>query len=353
MQVTIYDVAKKANVGIGTVSRVINKSPQISPKTREKVLKVIKELKYQPSAMAQRLARKCTNTIACIVPFFTGYFYFELLRGVQQQVSKLGYDLILYSVDVFEKKEEIFKKTIRERRADGVLIISMTISDKFANRFLQAKLPVALVDSCHQDLDSITIENREGAYNATQHLINMGHVNLGMINGSLESVPARIRLNGFKEALADNHIIPDERFILNVSESANADEKQNDGFNKAAGYNAMKRVLESAEPRPTAFFIASDIQAAGAMKAVQEKNLKIPEDIAIVGFDDIELSEYLGLSTMKQPMFEMGKIAIEQLIHKIENGSTNGAFKKVLHPELIIRDTCGAKNNRRVKVIDR
>ena len=343
MRVTIYDVAKKAGVGIGTVSRVINKSPQISPATREKVLKVIKQLKYRPYSMAQGLARKRTNTIACIVPFFTGHFYFELLNGVQQAISKHGYDLILYSIDHLDKKEDIFKKTLRERRVDGVLLISMTISDKYAEKFIKAKVPIALVDSYHERLDSLTIENREGALLATKHLINLGHKKIGMINGNLNSVPAKIRLQGFKQALKENKIHPENRYIINVNSSNNSEVNHNDGFNKLAGYKAMKKLLELNDERPTAIFISSDIQATGAIRAIKEQGLKIPQEIAVVSFDGIELSEYLGLTTMKQPMFKMGIIAVEQLINKINNGMTNGTFKKLFHPELIIRDTCGAK----------
>lgn len=349
MRVTIYDVAKKAGVGIGTVSRVINNSPQISPKTRTKVQKVIKELKYQPYSMAQGLARKKTNTIACIVPFFTGYFYFELLNGVQQALSKHGYDLILYSVNLFEKKVEIFSRTLRERRVDGVLIFSMTISDDYARKFIHSKLPITLVDSYHKDLDSISIENREGAFFATEHLINMGHSKIGMINGNLSSAPARIRLEGFKNALQKHNISPNEKYIVNINPNDASQIKLNDGFNKLAGYQAMTHILGDKNDRPTAVFISSDIQATGAIKAIQEAGMKIPRDIAIIGFDGIELSEYLGLTTMKQPLFEMGTLAVEQLIKKIDSTSSNGVFKKLFHPELVIRETCGAKIKQNIK----
>ncbi len=342
MSATIYDVAKKAGVGIGTVSRVINKSPQISPKTRKKVLKVIKELKYQPSAMAQGLARKRTNIIACIVPFFTGYFYFELLNGVQQTLSNRGYDLILYSVDKIEKKEEILKRTIRERKVDGVLFISLPIFDKHVTKFIESKLPIVLVDSYHDELDSITIENKEGALVATEHLIHLGHKRIGMINGNISSIPAVNRLEGFKAALLKNNISYDEHLVINTNSTDDPEILQNDGFNKKAGYTAMNQLLELKKNRPTAVFVSSDIQATGAIRAIQEHGLNIPEDIAIVGFDGIELSGYLGLTTMKQPMFEMGIIAGERLIEKIQNPNTvDGNFKKLFHPKLIIRETCG------------
>lgn len=342
MGVTIYDVAKKAGVGIGTVSRVINNSPQISPQTKTKILKIIRELKYQPSVMARGLALKKTSIIACIVPFFTGYFYFEVLNGIQQALSNYGYDLILNSVDRLEKKEEVLKRTIRERKVDGVLLMSLPISDKLASKFIESKLPIVLVDNYHDALDSITIENKEGAFVATEHLIKLGHKNIGMINGNPGSLPALYRLEGFKAALGKHHIACNEKFITCTDSTNDPEINQNDGFNKKAGYRGMNQLLQTQNGRPTAIFVSSDIQAAGAIRAIREHNLRIPEDIAIIGFDDIELSAYLGLSTMKQPMFEMGMIAVNRLIEKIQNpGFSNGVFKKLFRPKLIVRETCG------------
>lgn len=342
MGVTIYDVAKKAHVGIGTVSRVINNSPHISPRTKEKVLKVIRELKYQPSVMARGLALKKTNIIACIVPIFTGYFYFEVLNGIQQALSTFGYDLILYSVDKAAKKEEVLKRTIRERKVDGVLLISLPISDKLASKFIESKLPIVLVDNYHEALDSITIENKQGAFIATEHLIKLGHRCIGMINGNLGSLPALDRFEGYRAALVDHNITCNEKFIVNSNSSVDPEINQNDGFNKKAGYRGMNQLLQNQNGRPTAIFVSSDIQAVGVIRAIQEHKLTIPKDIAIVGFDDIEMSAYLGLTTMKQPMFEMGTIAVNRLIEKIQHPEiTNGAFKQLLHPKLIVRETCG------------
>ncbi len=341
MSVTIYDVAKKAGVGIGTVSRVINNSPQISPGTREKVLKVIKKLKYQPSAMAQGLARKRTNIIACIVPFFTGYFYFELLNGVQQSLSNYGYDLIFYSIDKLEKKEEILKRTILERKVDGVLLISMPMPDKLVSKFRESNLPIVLVDSYHDALDSIVVENKEGAFIATEYLINLGHKRIGMINGCLSSVPAINRLEGFKAALKKYNIAYCNAFVINVGLNGDPEILHNDGFNKKAGYKAMNQLLASNGEQPTAIFISSDIQATGAIKAIQEHDLKIPDDITIIGFDDIELSEYLGLTTIHQPMYDMGTLAVNRLMDKIA-GKDSNSYKTVFPTKLVIRETCGA-----------
>ena len=319
LSVTIYDVAKKAGVGIGTVSRAINDSESISPTTKEKVLAVARELGYRPHASARGLARKKTNTIGAIVPFFTGYFFVELLRGIQQEISKHQYDLILYSVDETNKKEAFLKRSLQERKIDGLLLISLEMTNTEAAPFLRSKFPIVLVDRYHPKLDSIMVENRQGAYTATQHLIRLGHTRIGMIDGHLRSFPARVRLEGYKRALRDHHIDFVDDYLV-IGDSVTGE----DGFNQEAGYEAMKHLLYLDDDRPTAVFISSDIQAVGAMRAVKEIGLKIPEDIAIVGFDDIEMAQYVGLTTMRQPMFEMGKLAVDRLVERISGERSNG-----------------------------
>jgi DNA-binding LacI/PurR family transcriptional regulator len=337
MSVTIYDVAKRAGVGIGTVSRVLNNSAHISPETKEKVLKAIAELKYRPHALAQGLARRRTNTVACIVPFFTGYFYVELLRGIQRQMSTHHYDLILYSVDSLNKKEIFLRRALKERKTDGVLLVSLELTDEYIQKFQSAGLPLVLVDAYHPAADSITVDNVEGAYRATEHLMRLGHKRIAMIDGQLKSFPARLRLEGYKKALAEHRLPYREEYVV-ICDFA----QEEDGFNKAAGYKAMQQLLRLTTDRPTAVFVSSDVQAAGALKAIQEAGLSVPNDLALVGFDDIELAEYLGLTTMRQPIFEMGRLAVDRLMDRIEK-RTEDDFKKTLRTELVVRDSCGAR----------
>ncbi len=342
MSVTIYDVAREAGVGIGTVSRAINDSDSIADDTKEKVLAVARELGFRPQASARGLARKRTNTIGVIVPFFTGYFFRELLRGIQEESSKHQYDLILYSVDQTNKKEIFLKKIFQERKIDGLLFVSMEMTDGEAENFHICHFPVVLIDNYHPGLDSITVENKDGAYVATEHLIRLGHSRIAMINGHLKSAPARARLDGYKRALHD-HGIDFRHEYMYISDFVHGE----DGFNQVAGFEAMKRMLSLNGHRPTAVFISSDIQAVGAMKAIREHNLNIPEDMAMVGFDDIEMAQFIGLTTMRQPMFQMGKLAVERLVERISGGPSN-RFHKTFHTELIIRESCGAlKNDRR------
>ncbi|MGH7494086.1 MAG: LacI family DNA-binding transcriptional regulator [bacterium] len=343
MAVTIYEVAKKAGVGIGTVSRVLNDSPQISPATRTKVLRVIKELNFQPHALAQSLARQKTHTIGVIVPFFTGYFYVELLRGIQRALSLHKFDLILYGVDDLQKKDASLKRALQQRRVDGVLLVSMRLSDNFVSEFKRRRLPLVLVDAFHDQFDSITVNNQEGAYSATRHLIRLGYHHIAMLTGHFESIPAQTRLDGCQRALKEAGMtLPEDMLITSDSLPGEA-ARVNDGFNQEAGYLAMRNFLAT-RPRngsPTAVFVNCDIQAIGVIKAVKESGLRIPEDIALIGFDDIELAEYVGLTTVRQPMSEMGQKAVERMMALLEHPDLPRQHLR-LETQLVVRESCGA-----------
>jgi len=336
MSVTIYDVARRAGVGIGTVSRAINDSSQITEQTKNRVLSAIRELNYQPHTVAQSLARQRTNTIGCIIPFFTGYFYMELLRGVQRETTVHKNDLILYSVDRMDKRDTYLERTLQERRVDGILLVSLEIPDECVAKFKSHGFPIVLLDGFHPELDSIKVDNVQSAYVATSHLLNLGYENVAMIAGRLSSLPARLRFEGYKQAIEDSGRTFDERIFV-----ATAGPDDNDGFSKENGYAAMNKLLDLEGMRPRSVFASSDIQAIGAMQAIRERGLSVPGDVAIVGFDGIELASHVGLTTMRQPMVEMGQIAADRLIHKI-NESDNIDFKRKVSTELVVRESCGA-----------
>jgi LacI family transcriptional regulator len=331
---TIYDVARKAGVGIGTVSRALNDSPNISPETKEKVLRVAREMGYQPHALARGLAKKRTGAIGAIVPFLTNYFYLELLKGIQHEISRSKYDLILYSADDVTRGEELLERVLRERRVDGLLYISMPLSNRAARKVRSRQLPVVLVDSYHPEVDSIHVENQQGAYQATRYLLELGYRRLGMINGKLRSFPARERRQGFLRALSDFGLSPRPEWMIECD-----DMDGQDGFNAPAGYRAMLSLL-ALDDLPEALFVASDVQAYGVLRAAREKGVRIPDDLALVAFDDIQPSELIGLSTVRQPMFEMGQRAVKRLTEKLENG-VQDLWHETLGTRLIIRSTCG------------
>jgi|YelNatPaOPRAMG01_1025707.scaffolds.fasta_scaffold00416_1 LacI family transcriptional regulator len=334
-KITIYDIAKEANVGIGTVSRVLNNHASVSPGTRQKVLEVAKRLNYQPHTYAQRLARRHSQTISAIIPFFTNYFFIEVLQGVQDRISQLEYDLVLYGVNNVNQVETYLTKAIQRGKVDGILFFSMKLPEKFIPRLKETRIPTVLVDTSSPEFDSISVANAEGAYTATGHLIELGHTLIGMINAPLVSAPAIERLKGYRRAL-ESHGIGFKDELVKYGRS-----KKQDGFNREAGYEAALDFLKMGEDMPRAFFVASDIQAMGALAAFAEHGLRVPEDVAIVGFDDIELAKHLKLTTMRQPMYQMGDLAIQRLVDRMSSPDM-----EILHttfsPTLIIRESCGA-----------
>ncbi|OGC07774.1 hypothetical protein A2V82_16685 [candidate division KSB1 bacterium RBG_16_48_16] len=337
MAATIYDVAKHAGVGIGTVSRALNNRPNINAATKEKILKIASDLNYAPHGVAQSLARKKTHSIACVVPFFFSYFYLGLLKRIHNILGAYQYDLILYSLDRVDTRDNALERILTERKADGLLIISLELSDSYARRFMDSPLPVVIVDHFHDRLDSIGIANVRGAKEATEHLIKLGHKRIGMINANISSFPARSRLDGFKSALNESGLEFRESLVKVPSE-----ELGEHGFNEIAGYECMKKMISLEKEMPTAIFVASDVQAVGAMRAAKEAGIRIPEDVALVGFDDIDFAKYMGLTTMRQPLQTMADLAVERLMKKMARKSTD-EFHVELKAELIVRESCGAR----------
>ncbi len=338
MSVTIYDLAREAGVGIGTVSRCLNNHPSVSPETRAKVLEVVRRLSYQPHPYAQRLASKKTNTISTIIPFFTNYFFVEVLQGVQDKAAELGFDLILYGVNHPAQAEDYLRRSLHRGHVDGVMFFSMKFPESFVGKFEQMNLPMVLVDAHHERFDSLRVQNKEGAMVATRHLVSLGHQHIAMINATLENEPARQRLEGYRAALDEAGLgfSRDNVFTATID--------RQDGFNREAGFASMKELAKHSSLRNpiTAVFVSSDVQAIGALEAARELGIRIPEDMAMVSFDDIELARHAQLSTMRQPMHEMGSLAVEQLHARIKDPRKPPTLTTFL-PELIIRQTCGAR----------
>lgn len=331
-KVTIYEIAKAAGVGIGTVSRVLNNHPSVTPETRERVKEVVRKMDYQPHTYAQRLARNQSETISAVIPFFANYFFMEMLRGVQEGISHLGYDLTLFGVNDVTQVESKLAQALRRGRVDGILFFSMRLPGKIVPRLREAKTPIVLVDSFYPKFDSISVANADGAYDATTHLVNLGHRRIGMINALPRSAPAVERLQGYRRALASHSINFSENLVKTGAST------KEDGFNRDAGYEAMVEFIKMGPEMPRAFFISSDIQATGALAALSDSGFRVPQDVSVVGFDDIELAAHLKLTTMRQPMYQMGQMGIERLAARMADPDM-----KVVHttflPELVVRET--------------
>ena len=327
MPSTIYDVAKHAGVGVGTVSRVLNNSPQVSANTRQKVLQSIAALNYHPSSIAQRLSLRKTFAIAVVAPFFTRPSFVERLRGVEAALTENGYDLVLYNVETPEKRDAVFHELPASHRFDGLLVVTLHPSDEDVARFKQAGVPVVLVDTFHPELTCVVIDDVKGGYMATRHLLELGHRRIGYISDPPETpfrfTASSYRFQGYYRALKEAGIPYRREFYVY------------DEHGQEQARNLARRLLRLPDP-PTALFAASDTQAIGAMEAARERGFSIPEDIALVGYDDIEISRYLGLTTIRQPLFETGAKGIELLLQTIE-GEISEPCRVELPIELICR----------------
>jgi LacI family transcriptional regulator len=336
VSVTIYDIARRAKVGIGTVSRVLNNHPSVSAQTRQHVLSIAEKMDYHPNASAQRLARRKSRTVTVMMPYITNYFFVEMLGGIQDTLFKQDYDMMLYGVNHPRQVENYFQRSIRVGHSDGILVASLDIPQTYSQKCLRDNFPLIMLDRYNEHFDSYSVDNTAGARAATEFLVSLGHRNIAMITGIAESIPSIERTAGYKLALSAAGDVRD----LGVFHPEH--ELMNDGFSKESGYEVMKRILGlPRDQQPTGVFIASDIQAFGAIHALHEGNRSCPDDVSIVSFDDIELSNYYGLTTMRQPIHAIGVLATTRLFERLDQPQLP-AEHSVFKPELVIRNTAAA-----------
>jgi LacI family transcriptional regulator len=326
----IYDIAKQAGVSIATVSRVFNNNPNVSPKTRERILQVAESLGYHPSAFAQGLARRNSKTIILIVPVLSNYFFMEILAGIQDKIQEFDYDLTIYNIKSFTNNEELREQVeyvVKKGLAEGYILISVHLGSKEWEHLRRFKSPIVLVDEYSEHFDSVSVDSVEGAYAATKHLIDQGAKRVAMISALETSKPISDRIEGYLKALEEAGLHSNRDLIIC------GDDPYRDGFTEDAGYNAMVKILHH-PLEPDACFCASDIQAVGALKAMQDYDKHIP----IIGFDDIQIAHFLGLSTMRQPMYDMGTMALDKLMERIDHPDAQISHT-VFSPDLILRTT--------------
>ncbi|MEO1022413.1 MAG: LacI family DNA-binding transcriptional regulator [Bacteroidota bacterium] len=327
MAITIYDVAEQAGVSIATVSRVFNRNGTVSKATCDRVMHIANELGYHPQIHAQGLAGKKSNVIMALVPVMSNYFFMEVLGGIQDKLLDSDYELNIFNVtpgkDAFEQVERVLKK----RGAAGYVFISLHFTKSDWQKLHTYAVPVALIDECYASFDSISVDNIEGAYKAVSYLIEQGFERVALLSARQSSLPARDRLEGYKKALKEHGIRYDKSLV------STGNTTYRDGFTEKAGYEAMV-ILLSSEAKPDACFCISDIQAVGAQKAMRDLNQWMP----LIGYDDIELAEYIGLSTVRQPMRDMGFYATQTLIDRMADPGR--AVSKVIYtPELVVRSS--------------
>ena len=333
---TIKDVAKKAGVSIATVSRVINNSPKVSEKTRQRVLEVIRELNFMPNIIAQGLQTKRTNTIGLIFPDATSYYFAEIIRGIIGVVQKQKYHVVISSSHDENDELRTLISMLQSGRVDGMVLMMPTITDsKFLKHTLK-NFPVVFVCTNIKTgkSTSVIIDNFNGAKKVTSHLIEHGHRRIGFIHGSPNNFDSRERYRGYLSALANAGISKSELY------------EARGNFTEQSGFNAAMELFSQPSP-PTAIFAANDSMAIGAIEAAKRLSLNVPNDVAIVGFDDISTSRYVepALTTVRVPVFEVGEI-VGKIILKHLSGEGGSVEEKIVIPvELVVRKSCGCKES--------
>lgn len=335
-KVTIKDIARIANVSHTTVSRALNNKSRIRNETKEKILAIARELNYQPNFIARSLVMKRTKTLGLVITTIVNPFYIELAQGIEATARGLGYNIILCSTHSDLSTEKQYIDMLRSKGVDGIIFTSAHLDDPNISRLAEGEFPIILVNRrtyhplVREKVDYVGVDNVRGGFLAVEHLIKLGHKRIGVIGGASESSVGFERLEGAKKALGIYNLEVISHYFLEGD------------FLKASGYRGGMRFLKMAEP-PTAIFAANDYMALGIYEAIVEEGVKVPEEIALIGFNDIEFAAMKGieLTTIGQKKYDMGALAVKTLVEKIERRKAGPPEEIILEPELIIRKTCG------------
>jgi DNA-binding LacI/PurR family transcriptional regulator len=304
-------VARRAGVGVGTVSRVLNESESVSPDAQTRVHRAMEQLGYRRSAIARSLSVGRAHALGVVAPFFTTPSVIERLRGVADRLEELDYNIVLFSVENTAQRADAFRDFARHDHVDGLLVISLPLTDEEVDGLRRDRLPVVMVDVAHPSVVHVGIDDVRGGELAAEHLLARGHRRIGFVGDTPENpfgfTSSERRLNGFRRALRAAGV-----------ERVPALEKRGHYGREPARAQAL--ALLRGEDRPTAVFAASDVQAFGVLEAATTLELRVPEDVAVIGFDDIEMAAVVGLTTVRQPLRATGARGADLLLSAIEGG---------------------------------
>ena len=330
--VTIRDVAREAGVSVATASRVLNGKDVVKPLTRDRILSVMAELGFSPSPAARRLSLGRTLTIGVVVSFLTRPQAAERLRGVDAVLADSEFDLVIYNVESVQKRDHYLGTLTRSQRADGLLVMSLPPSAEAADVLVGSPVPVVFIDvhtPSVERLPRVVGDDVAGGAMAARHLLDLGHRSIAFIGDALADpfgfTSSRDRERGFREELARAGIdLPDQAI----------------GHGAHGRYEArdLARRMLDRQDRPSAIFTASDTQALGVIAAAREMGLHVPDDLSVIGYDDIEAADYVGLTTVRQQLFESGRRGAEILLAQIDDRSEAPVISQ-LEPELVVRVT--------------
>ena len=337
---TMKDVAAEANVSVATVSAVLNEQVgriPVSEKTRDAVLLAVKKLNYRLNEQARSLRTGKSHTVGIVASDITQPFSGEMIRQVEKQVYKRGYSFLLSDIQNNREREKFYLNLFVQKKVDGILFVGVSneIEDEGILGLVKSGIPVALTERQIEGskVPSVRVDNSKGAFLATSHLVLQGRRKIGYIAGPSGNIISPERQHGYTEALNKAGAIVSEEFVVEG------------GLGLEDGYRAMCELLKKAD-RLDGVFAFNDMVAIGAMKAIRGNGLRVPDDIAIVGFDDIPVAEYCepGLTTVRQPVVEMCIKGVDLLLDMLDNGGSKGQ-RIVLEPQLVIRQSCGSKES--------
>ncbi len=329
-KVTIIEVAAEAGVSFGTVSRVINDDIHVKKETRERVLKTMQKLGFVANRQARSLAGGRANSIGILVPDLGTAYIGEIMRGVDAELSLTNFDLILYTTHRTASKEANYVANLAQGMVDGLLLVLPRSPVDFIGTLTKRKFPFVLIDhqGTDQDCPAVGAANWQGGYNATEYLIRLGHRRIGFITGWMDLGCATDRLEGYRSALRTYHIPEVPELIYEGK------------FFQPDGYNGASMMLDLPEP-PTAIFASNDVMALGVLDAVHNRGLRVPDDVSVIGFDDIPQASLIhpALTTISQPLEKMGRVATQALFELLQHPDKR-VERIELPTELIVRDSC-------------
>ncbi len=309
---TIYDVARHAGVSITTVSRMINTPDKVNGDTRIRILAAIDVLGFVPKAEARARAMRGTGRIGVISPFFTAPSFVQRLRGIAEALSAKKFELIIYTVDSAERLKSFLSSVPLTGNLDGLIILSLPVDDADVHRLVDHGLPTVLVEFPHQSLSSVEIDDVMGGRMAAQYLLKKGHRRIAFLGDTdlpeYSIHPVSLRLVGFRQGLQEAGIELPDAFVMLAP------------YSQVQTRQVAVELLSMPQP-PTAIFVATDFQALGVLKAARQLKIQVPEQLAVVGFDDLDLAEYADLTTIHQHLDELGRLAVEILLAQIESPS--------------------------------
>ena len=327
MAVTMRDVARQAGVSVATVSRVFNGSGPVGEGTRQRILQTADALRYVPNGTARSLTTNVTETVGVLLPSLYGEFYSEVIRGVEGAVRARRYHTLLSSVhDGLDELAAVLRTLVG--RVDGFVVMSPDIEADVLEANLPAGVPVVLLGKTAPGHAAVVIDNEAGAAGMVAHLAGLGHRRIAHVTGGLGNTDAQARLAGYRRAVADGALDADPALVVEGD------------FTEASGHAAARALLARPD-RPTAVFAANDSMAIGALRAFREAGLDVPGDVALAGFDDIPVAEFVtpALTSVHVPIYEMGAQAVEAVLATILG--TDGATSTTLPTRLVVRESCG------------